>query len=470
MRLIYRIGALLMNIQSTRPKPTPYRKIMDSKVGKMVRDNKVATGATGVAATAVIAGGAFQSDGFAQVARYGILPAVGAGVSVLGAAAVHDAIVNDVGENNLKATAKIATGTVAALGGAQVVGAAYDIPVLDEALTGVVFDHGQGLLGAGLLSGAYVAGKASAHQFAKVSTSENKAVPIALGTGAAIGATGAGLAGAELVGRDLDIPVLNKALTGTVEFLAQSPAAAVVGGGLLVGGAAVAGAQVVKNLADGKGNDYATAAMAAGTAAGGLGGLELMGHGLGLEATKGLFTDNADLVGSLALSALAGAVTKHAVGKMQKDGVTALRALALTGGVSGVGGGLSLAALSIGANGMTDFLGNATSVAAGAGLGISAYAFGKQTADSLKKGKVGTAIFHGAGAFTTAAGGLTALGHGLGIPALEQAGEKIVQHTVKPLAEHVLLPTLEFFFENPVVGGLGLAAIVGGFAYSQLKD
>ncbi|MFA5509158.1 MAG: hypothetical protein WC423_27295, partial [Vulcanimicrobiota bacterium] len=138
-----------MQITSTRQRPikeTPYQKIKNSKIGRSVRDHKVGAGAASVAASAVIAGGAFQSDTFARVARYGIVPAAGTGVAVLGAAAVHDAVVNDVGENNAKATAKIALGTAAALGGTQVVGMAFDLPILDRAFTGVVFDHGQALL------------------------------------------------------------------------------------------------------------------------------------------------------------------------------------------------------------------------------------------------------------------------------------------------------------------------------------
>jgi hypothetical protein len=460
-----------MNIQSTAPRPTPYRKFLDSKLGKAIKDHKFGTGATAVAATAVVAGGAAQSDTFANIARYGIVPAVGAGISAFGAAAVHDAVVNDVGENNLKATAKIAVGSAATLGGAEIVGGALDIPVLDEAFSGVVFDHGQSLLGAGLLAGAGLAGKASVQQFKKAAQGEQKAIPLAIGTGAAVGAAGAGLAGLEMVGRDLNIPVADRALTGTIEFLSQSSASAVAGGVLLASGAAVAGTQAVKNLTgQADGNDYATAAMAAGAAAGGLGGIELAGHGLGLEVTRGLFTDHADTVGSLSLSALGGAVASHAAGSIKEHGLTEGRALRLTTGAGMVGGGLSLAADSVGATAVADILLDGTSVAAGLGLGLSSYAFGKHAVEAAQKGKLGTTAFHGAAALASAAGGVTALGHGLGIDALEQVGEKIVEHTLEPLAEHVVGPTLEFLFENPVLGGLGLAAVVGGFAYKQLKD
>lgn len=421
-----------------------------------------------MAATAVIAGGSIQSDAFYNVARYGIVPAAGAGISVLGATAVHDAVVNDVGENNVKATAKIAVGSAAALGGAEIVGRTFDIPVMEQAFSGVVFDHGQALIGGALLAGAGMAGKAAVQQFEKLGEAgSNKAVHGAIGTGAAVGSVAAGLAGAELVGRDLGIPVIDKAFTGTVEFLTKTAAASVVGGGLLVGGAVVAGTQAAKNLAGGNGNDYATAAMVSGAAAGGLGGLEILGHGLGLEATKGIFTEHAGALGGLTVSAFGGAVARHAGKSLKKNGATPFNSLALTGGISAMGAGAGLAAWSLGASEVSKLVGDGTTAVAGLGLGLSTYAFGKKAVESAKSGHFGNALFHGTGAAASAAGGLYAVGSGLGIQALEQAGDKVIDATVRPLAEHVIGPSLEFLFENPALGGVGLALIVGGYAYSQ---
>ena len=459
-----------MNIASSRPvTETPYRKIINSKAGKLVRENKVGTGAAVVAATATIAGGVVQSDTFANVARYGIAPAVGAGIGVLGATAVHDAVVNDVGENNLKATGKIIAGSAATLGGTQIVGAALDIPVLDEAFTGIIFDHGQSLIGGGLVAGAAIGAKAAAEQFKKVGSADNKAIPMAIGTGAAAASVGAGLAGAELIGNDLGIPVMNKALTGTIEFLSQSPISSVVGGGLLTAGAAVAGMEAAKNLQGDK-NHYGTAALASGAVAGGLGGIEMMGHGLGLEATQGLFTHNADIVGSLSVSAFGGALSGHAAKAIKEKGLSPTRALMLTAGAGTTVGGLGLAAFSADAAKVADFLGNGTAVVAGAGLGLSSYAFGEKAYQAAKNGKFGNAAFHGTGALASAAGGLAAVGEGLGIEALQDAGRAVARHTVEPIFEHIVSPTLQFFFDNPVVGGIGLAAAVGAFAYTNMKN
>ena len=458
-------------IQHSPPlKQTPYQQMKNSKVGRLVRDNKVGSGAATIAATAATAGGALQSETFSQIARYGIVPAFGAGVATLGAAAVHDAVVNDVGSNNLRATGKMAAGTAAALGGIQVLGVSYDIPVLDRALTGIVFDHGQALLGSGLLAGAALAGKTALQQFQKVGDAENKSIPLALGTGASVGAVAAGLGGTELLGRDLGMPILDKAFSGTLEFLSQSSAASVAGGALIVGGALVAGTQAVKNLASGQGNDYATASMASGALAGSLGGLELLGHGLGLEATTGLFSEHTGLVGGMSVSALGGAITRHAAKQMKKNGLTPSNTLTFTTGLGALGGGVGLAASSLGAWSAADAIGQGTSVAAGTGLALSAFAFAKDAVQAGKEGRLASTAFHGTGAAASAAGSLYALGSGLGIEALEQAGSKVIDFTLKPLTEHIISPTLQFFFENPALGGIGLALAVGGFAYSQLKN
>lgn len=460
-----------MNIRSSQLASTPYQKIKQSKVGRLVRDNKLGTAATTVAASAVLAGGSFQSEAFANLTRYTILPAAGLGVAAVGASAVHDAVVNDIGENNLRATTKIALGTAAALGGTQIVGLAYDIPILDQALTGPLFEHGQGLVGAGLIGGAALAGRTAFNQFNKAGESENKAVPLALGTGAAVGAVGAGLAGAEMIGKDLDLPVLDRALTGTVEFLSRSNASAIAGGGLLMAGAAVAGTQAARSLLNQDGNNaYTAAALTSGALAGGLGGLELAGHGLGLEATKGLFTQNAPLIGGLSLSAVGGAATQHSINSLRENGATLSNAFGLTAGTTALVGGLSLAASSLEAGGLANVLTHGTGVTAGLGLGLGAFAFGKNAVESAQKGRVATATLHGAGALASVAGGLTALGYGLEIEALKNAGADVTKRALEPLVEHVISPTLQYLFENPVVGGIGLAAVVGGYAYTQLKD
>lgn len=457
-----------MRIKTSQPKNTPYQRLKNSKVGRLVRDNKVGTGISVAASSAVIGGAAFQSDFFASVAEKAIVPAVGATIAGVGATAVHDAFVNDLGKNNLKATAKIGVASAATLGGLEIVGSSFDIPVMDKALTGLVFDHGAAVVGTGLVGGAVLAGRFAAQQVGKMKTSDNKAVSAAVATGAAAVGAAAGLGGAQLIGQDLGIPVLDEAFTNTVEFLSQSPAASVVGGGLLVGGAVVAGTQSAKKLAS-NGNDYASAALGLGAAAGGLGGVELMGHGLGLEATEGLFTDNAELIGSLGVAAFGGAIARHAGRKLKSDGLSAGRAHGLTAGATMAAAGLAYAGDSLLGFDAYNVGFNTAKVVAGAGLGLAAVAHGKEAVAAAKEGKFGNALFHGAGAAASGAGSLYGIGSGLGIPGLETASEVVLDATVRPLGEHVVGPAFEFLFENPAIGGIGVALAVGGFAYRALK-
>lgn len=448
-------------------KNTPYQRIWNSKMGKTVRKNKVLTGVGVAGATIVVAGGAFQSDAFASVARNGIVPAVGAGIATLGATAVHDAVVNDWGDSKPKAALKMALGTTATLGGAQMVGLAYDIPVLEEALTGTLRkagENGDVLAGAGLI---YAGAKAGQFAYNSASDALNEEGGKLKNSAKAIGATAGGaaslLGGAELIGRRFDIPVAKKALTGTVEFLANSNFAIGAGGAALAGGALVSAGQAAKNIKEG-GNEFASAALGIGAVAGGLGGVEMMGRAAGIEGAKNLFIDNAHLVGGAAVTSTGVAWGKNVAGRIMEHGLSGRRGLELAAAAAAVPGGLAMAAMNAGGN-LSQNLIKGSETAFGLGLGVAAVGFGKQAVDSVKEGKPEAAIFHGAMAAGTAIGGLYSVGDALEIPALKQVGEKIGEVTVEPLVEHVLAPMAEFLFENPILGGVIVAAGVGAVLY-----
>ncbi|MBI3927140.1 MAG: hypothetical protein HY319_16510 [Armatimonadetes bacterium] len=457
------------------PKNTPYQKIKNSALGKTVREHPVLTGVAATGAAITMAGGAAQSEAFANVARYGIVPAVAAGVATMGAAAVHDAIVNDLGEHNGRAAAKIGLGSVSALGGAQVVGACYDVPILEEALTGpleVLFENGQAVLGAGVAAGGVAAGRYAVGRFQQAAADPAHRVRNgALGVGATVAAATGLLGGAELIGRNFEIPVMSRALTGTVEFLSETPAASVAGGAALLGGAAVLGKEAVDNFRRG-GNDLLTAAEAMGAVTGALGGAQLAGYGLGLEATRGLLTDHADTVGSVALSVLGAGLVRTSARSLRQNGVTVGNSLGLSAGLAAVPGGVALAAQTLGLEQAAEVLGRGAGVAAGAGLGLAAYAFGQRAVDSAREGRPLSAVFHGSMAAASATTSLWAVGESLGIEAISRVGERIAEHTLEPLFEHVIAPTAEFLFENPVAGAVLLAVGVGGYLYwrSRGKD
>ncbi len=439
---------------------TPYQQLKQSKVGTLVRENKLMTGVAGVGGSIVVAGGAAQSEAFAQVARYAVVPAAAATVAAVGALAAHDAVVNDFGDHNVRGAFKLAAGTTAALGGAQVIGLSYDIPYLDRALTGPlgkVFDNGQAVLGAGLGVGAAAAGKFAFSEFQKAGSGENKARHLALGVASTGAAAAAALGSAELIGRNFNIAGLDQAFTATVNTLASSGAAAVGAGVLVAGGGAVLGGEALKG-----GNDFVRVAEGMGAVAAGLGGVELAGHGLGLKATEGLLTRHMDLVGSTAVSAFGAVLVKDG---LQREGLSATRALELGAGAAMVPGGGALAAASLGFSKAAEGLGRTAGVAGAIGLGLTAAALGKDAVDAGKEGRLGSALGLGTLAAASASAGLWAGGESLGIDAISKLGSKVAEHTVEPVFEHIVMPTAQFLFENPVAGGVVLAAGIGAYIY-----
>lgn len=452
---------------------TPYQRIKNSRVGRLVRENKVVTGLGAAGAAIVLAGGSVQSEAVANFARYAVVPAVGGGAALLGAAAVHDAVVNDLGTHNVRAAAKIGIGTTMALGGTQMVGLAYDIPILDEALTGVVeaaFDNGQAILGAGLVGGGIAAGRFAAGRFTEAfQNSDRRAVNLALGTGAGVASATALLGGGELIGRNFAVPGLDRALTSTVEFLSQTPAASVVGGVAMAGGAGVLATEAVRNFRNG-GNDFLTVAEGMGAVTGALGGVQLAGHGLGLAATQGLLTDHADTLAGVAVAGFGAALARVSGRDALAHGVRPLNSLGLAAGAAMIPAGVGLTAHTLGLVGAAEFAGRGAAVGGGAGLGLAAFAFGKKAVESARAGRPATAAVQGVMSATSAVGGLYAIGEGLGIEAISRLGGKVAEVTVEPLFEHVLAPTAEFLFENPVAGAVVLAVGVGGYLYWKYRQ
>lgn len=452
---------------------TPYQQLKNSKLGTIVRENKIVTGLATAASGVVIAGGAAQSSAFANVAQYGIAPAVGAGISAFGAALAHDAVVNDFPERPLMGAAKLATGVTGALGGAQIVGLAYDIPGLDRALTtplGKLADNSQAVLGAGVIGGGLYAGKFAIDKFAQgAQLEENRTRNFALGTVASAGSAAALLGGAELVGRNFQIPVVDQALTGTIRALSSGGVGSVLGGGLLTAGAAQLGKEAVANFRN-NGNDLLTVAEGMGAVTAGLGGVQLLGHGLGLKATEGLLTEHAALVGSTALTGTGLALTRSSLKKIGAAGLKPLNSFTLAAGAAMIPGGLAAASASLGLYNAAEFLGRGAGAIGGAGLGAASYALGKRALEEGKSGNLLSAAGYGLGATGTGIGSLAAVGESLNVPVLKTASRQLFRHTMEPLAEHIIEPTTRFLFNNPIAGGAVLALGVGGYLYFKYRS
>lgn len=451
-------------------KNTPYQQIKNSPAGKFVRENKLATGAVALGGAIVLAGGAAQSDTVAKIAEYGVIPAVGAGMAVVGFAAAHDAIVNDLGQRNGLAAAKLTAGSLSGLAGLQIVGMSYAIPVLDRALTGpleALSEHGLAVLGGGVAGGGIAAGALAAREFKQALTSDHKARHAALGTAASLGSVGGLLGGGELIGRQYGIAGLDRALTGTVEKLSQSPAAAVAGGALLVAGAGVLGAEAVGNLKNG-GHDLLTVAEGMGAVSAGLGGLELIGHGAKVPGLQGLLTHHGSTVGAAALTLSGLAVGRMALRGIQQNGLGLQNSLALGTAATMVPGGLLWGASSLGLP--TSALSTGTQLGLGAGMALTSVALGKGAVRAAREGDVASAAFQGLAGAGTAAGSLLTVGDALGIQAISHLGEELAKHTIEPFTEHVLWPTARFLYQNPLAGAAILATGLGIYLYVKHKQ
>jgi hypothetical protein len=466
-------SAVAFSPAAARPEPqiknTLYQRIKNSAPGSFVRHNKILSGVAATGASIVTAGAANESPAFASFAQHGIIPALGAGVAVLGGAAIQDAIVNDLPTDAGFATAKIGLGTVGVLGGAQTVGMAYNIPVLRDALTGTlerIADNGMAVLGGGALVGSAYAARFAANRFA-AATAEHGAHR---GANALVGVTASAAAGAgtlgglELIGRQYHIPVMDRLLTNTVQYLSHGGIGAVAGGGFLLAGSGVLGAEAIANLrGDGPALVSVTEGMGAVTA--GLGGLELMGHGLGIKPLEGLLTQHAPALGSAALAGMGAALTRDSVADMKENGLGVGNSLAATLGSTAAVGGTGLLADTLGWQGAATFAGHGSEVVAGAGLALATAALARGAAQRLRQGDVLAATGYAAGAAVTGSGSLGLVGSGLGIDAVSKLGEKVFTHTIEPLWDHVISPAATFLYQHPVAGAVVLVAGVGAYAY-----
>jgi len=447
---------------------TPYQRLKNSPVGRFVSENPLLSGVAGVGGAIVTAGASSQSAVFSDVAQYGIVPAVSAGVALVGAAAVHDAVVNDAETHPLRAAWKMGAGSVAALGGTQVIGDIYHIPVLDRALTGTLevgVRNAQAIAGVTVMAGGAAAGQFAVERLTQaVQHAEHRGANALLGVGSATAAAGGVLGGLELVGRQYGVAGLDHIFTQTLETLARSSAGAVGAGTFALAGGAVLAQEAVGGMVRGQ-NAVITAAEVTGAAASALGGAELVGYGLGIEALRGLFTQHLDVVGSAGLAALGAAVTREAASSAAKEGLTLGNTSAAGLGATMATGGAALVAESIGFSSAAGSLGHGTLVVAGLGLGGMTAALGRSAVRSFRQGDVLAGLGSMTGGAVTASAGLGLVGYGLGVPGISEMGGQVFNRVVVPVFDHVIAPAARFLFENPVAGAVVLVAGVGAYAW-----
>jgi hypothetical protein len=316
-----------------------------------------------------------------------------------------------------------------------------------------------------VVAGSVGAARFAVKRFEKAAESgEHRPANLLLGVTSATAAAGGGLGGLQLIGDQYHLPGLDHVFTRTIDALSHTGLGSVAGGGLLIGGAGVLAQEAVQNVRKG-GNDVVTVAEGMGSVTAGLGGAELLGHGLGIKALEGLFTQHLPTIGAVGMSATGAALTRASLESVAHHGLTVKNTLGVTTGGSMAVGGLAIGADLFGLSSAANLLGHGTALAAGLGFGAVTAALGRTAVDSFRSGDVATGGAAAAATTLSATAGLALVGEGLGITAITRLGEQVFNHAVVPLWDHAIEPAARFLFENPVAGAVVIAVGVGAYAW-----
>lgn len=435
-----------------------------TKKGTIVGDHYIAAGALGVI------GGVATVAGVAKIADK--VPAVekalelafnkGTGGAVALASSVilaEDAVQSFKEGKSVLGGAEALGAAVGGLGGVELIGRKFDIPIAKEALTATgkfIGKNSMAIIGGGAVVGGGVAAVSGASDL-KEGKSLKGAIKLASGTVGMLG-------GGELIGRQFGIKYLDRALTGPAKAIFTSKGGLGVSGVAIAGTGAAAGVDGVRRLTQNKGfvNDLVGTAEVTASIAAATGGTSLLGVAVGNETMKKAFTSSGEVIGGVALEAGAVALGKHTVKSMSEKGVTLLNTATGTGAVLMATGGAEVIADKFGIPVLNKAFSKTWEPVLGAGLGLASYKFGAGAVREVKEGNAGNAIGQGALSLVTGAGSAAVLGHALKIPGLETMGEKML-HTAGEIAS----PVFEFAVKNPFVtlGAVAVAGGAGAYAY-----
>lgn len=384
----------------------------------------------------------------------------GATLACLGAAAAHDAMINDWSSHRGQAGAKLTTSTLVSLGGTEVVGRAYNIPVAKQVLSHTVktlLENAQTLLGTGLIAAGVKAGHTALQQGrSAIGQTNTRTLNGLRAIGAGVSGAFASLAGTQLIGQQHDIPYADQALTQTLKTLASSDTLIGTTGAALTGGAIIGADQTLKNLKQ-SGNPFISAALACGSLVAGLGGIELVGQAAQLEQTQGLLTNNAPALQGLCLGAVGLAWLSHVRQRIQQDQLTGTRGLEVSAGAAATLSGFALAAEDA-STALSTHLGTASAISVSGGLALATVGFGKQLQAALNHDKPEAVALNGALATLAAVGSLFILGDAVNSPMINKLGEALQSHTLEPLMRQFVTPALNYLYDNPIAGGFLMMA------------
>ncbi|MGV3525981.1 MAG: hypothetical protein ACO1RX_17290 [Candidatus Sericytochromatia bacterium] len=409
--------------------------------------------------------------------------AIGGTALVAGGAAAIKSGIDDLREgHSVLGGAKLIGGSAAVLGGTEMVGRRYNIPVAKELLSTPAEWVGNNIKA--VTGAAAIAGGAAAIAKGVSDVKDGKTLQgSAEIAGGAIGALG----GAELVGRQYDIPVLKEALTGTAKAIFTSKGGMIASGSTVALTGVAAAADGVRRLTTEKGlvNDaIGVAEITAGVAAG-TGGAAIVGVATQNAKLAGAFTDNLPILGGVALIGTAASLGKFTAQDIKENGFEITHVATGTGAALAAMGGTQMIASKLGIPMLDKAFDKGWEPIAAVGLGAAAYKLGEVTVDqgkqmiadpSLGKGLITAGA--AAGTALVGAGSVAVAGRALNVPGMEKAGMFVLNGTKNTVVksaefvgEKVAKPVFEFAVKNPAVtlGALAVAAGTGYYFYQQNK-
>lgn len=325
-----------------------------------------------------------------------------------------------VGDHYVAAGALTVVGGIAAVAG--VAKLADNVPLVKSAVD-VVVSKGTG--GAINLAASVVLAEDAVQ-----SLKEGKNIK---GSAEALGAAVTGLGGVELVGRQFNIPYMDRAFTATGEFIGKNSQAIIGGASAIGGGVAIkSGIDDLKEDKKLKGG-----AKIAGGVVGIAGGTELIGRQFGIKymdraltgPIQAVFTSKGGLGVSGAVVAVTGAgtgvdgVRRLATGKgIVNDAVGTAE---LAAAVTGITGGTSLVGMAVGNETLKQVFPKNADVIGAVALGAGAVGLSKFTVNDMKeKGVTVINAATGTAAVMAGAGAVEVIGSKFGIPVAKAAFEK----------------------------------------------
>lgn len=469
-------------VSSATPAEAPHKTTLDkgidwvkehTKKGTLVGDHYIATGAGAlVGGTAAIAGVAKIADAVPAVEKaldftFNKNGKLLAGSVSLGAAYVlgEDAVQSIKEGSTAKALAETAGAAMAGLGGVELIGRQFDIPGVNRALTKTLDflgDNAKAVVGAATLTGGAAAIKKGVDEMQEGKTLKGAAY--------AAGGSVALLGGTELIGRQFNIPLAKKALTGPAKALFTSKGGMAVAGGAIALTGTGAVADGARRLTTGKGavNDaIGVAEITAGVTAA-TGGASLVGMATGSEKLAAALPESAHFIGATAALGSAVALSKYTVKSLQKDGLTFINTATGTGAALAALGGAELIADKLGVPVVNKAFSKGWQPVLGAGLAVTSFKLGSGAVAEAKEGNLLNAAGQAGLSFMSAAGSAALLGDALNIPVLDRFGKKSLEF----VGDKVVAPVLEFAVQNPflTLGALTVAGGAGAYAYYKNKS